>query len=136
MIHDTYYISPLYCISKLHVSFDWFRLRICTFVSNTFNEDCCAKFFWHEKPISKAKNKNIYIIIREYRRYLLDRHDQCSMWQNIVKKKISITFCFKSLEDKPFSWYVKGFEAQFLYKDILSSIQGLIFWPFDKQTNF
>ena len=53
----------------------------------TFNEDCCAKFLWHEKPISKAKNKNIYIIIRENRRYMLDCYDQSTMWQNIVEKK-------------------------------------------------
>ena len=96
MIHDTYYISPFCCISKLHVSFDWYRLRICTFISNKFNEGCCAKFLWHEKPISKAKNKNIYIIFRENRRCMLDCYDQITMWQNTVKKKLFIKFYFTS----------------------------------------
>ena len=68
-------------------------------MSNTFDEDCCAKFLWDEKPISKGKNKNIYITIRENRRYKLYRYDQSTMWQN-NKKKPFITFSFRSLEDK------------------------------------
>lgn len=78
-----------------------------------------------KNPSQKEKKQNIYIIIRENRRYMLDCHDQSTIWQNIGKKKLFITFCCSI--SNCFSQYVKGFEAQFLYKDILSSTQGLIF---------
>ena len=140
MIHDTYYISPLYCISKLHVSFDWFRLRICTFVSNTFNEDCCAKFLWHEKPISKAKNKNIYIIIRENRRYMLDCHDRSTTRQNIVEKKLLITFCFTCLlrtssKLKTLVNMWKDLKLNFYIRIFCPWLKDSYFDRFDKQTN-
>ena len=54
-------------------------------------------------PSQKQKNKNIYTIIRENRRYMLDCYDQSTMWQNIVEKMFYILIDNQYLEDKTFS---------------------------------
>ena len=53
-------------------------------------------FYDMKNPSPKQKNKNIYIIFRENRRCMLDCYDQITMWQNTVKKKLFMTFCFTS----------------------------------------